>query len=206
MRNLKRITTISSTIAALMFAAQGVLACGTYEGRLILEDVADQFVRDDPDDIGHTEFQLLSPYTFIDCNGTRHTVPPYREIGGETVPTVINGASIPPSVWSLVGGPWSGRYRNAAVIHDYLVETRYSSSDVTHRIFYDAMVTSGTPAWKASLMYYAVLKGGAYWEEGSAFVSSDRVADLSVEDLEEVKQLFLDRTYSPEEIQRLAEN
>src|SRR3954449_8919126 len=30
----------------------------------------------------------------------------------------LDGASIPRSLWSLMGGPFEGKYRNASVLHD----------------------------------------------------------------------------------------
>lgn len=191
--------------AVFLAAAGPAFGCGKFEGRLILEDVAHLYERDIDDDVGHTEFKLLSPYTYVDCQSNSHLVPPYRIVNGQKVPTIINGASIPPQVWSFVGGPWSGKYRNAAVIHDYLVEIRYSSSDVTHRIFYDAMLTSGTPKWKASLMYFAVLKGGSTWEEGSGYTSERKDRDLSIEDLQNAEAMFRSKELSPEEIKALAQ-
>lgn len=193
-------------VLAVTSYAFPAVSCGRYEGRLILEDVAHLYERDVPDDIGHTEFKLLAPYTYVDCEGRTHVIPPTRQVNGETVPTVINGASIPSEVWSFVGGPWSGKYRNAAVIHDFLVETRYANSDITHRIFFDAMLTSGTPGWKANIMYFAVLKGGSKWEAGKDFISTPSGRNLTREDLEEAVSLFKSKSFSPEEIEQMVRN
>src|SRR6266568_8993689 len=32
--------------------------------------------------------------------------------------SVVDGASIPRYLWSIMGGPFEGRYRNASVLHD----------------------------------------------------------------------------------------
>src|SRR6266699_1422527 len=32
--------------------------------------------------------------------------------------SVVDGASIPRSLWSIMGGPFEGKYRNASVLHD----------------------------------------------------------------------------------------
>ena len=32
--------------------------------------------------------------------------------------SVIDGASIPRALWSFMGGPFEGKYRNASVLHD----------------------------------------------------------------------------------------
>jgi len=36
----------------------------------------------------------------------------------------VDGASIPRSLWSFMGGPFEGKYRNASVLHDVAYEQR----------------------------------------------------------------------------------
>lgn len=135
-------------------------ATSEYRGELILLDVAESHEDDGDYDPGHTEFKLLANYTYVD--------PIYGEI---TVPqgTVVNGASIPKEAWDIIGGPWSGRYRNASVIHDYLCEIYAYDSETVHRIFYNAMKADEVPFFKRNLMYYSVLMFGPTWESGSNF-------------------------------------
>src|SRR5262245_19005365 len=59
--------------------------------------------------------KLLEPFTYIDANKRRWLVP-----SG----TVIGGASIPQTFWTIIRAPFSGAYRNASVIHDYYCESR----------------------------------------------------------------------------------
>ena len=58
-----------------------------------------------------------------------------------------------------------GKHSKAAVIHDYLYQTRLTSKLMADLIFYEAMIVAGTQKWKAALMYVAVLLFGwpAYW-------------------------------------------
>jgi hypothetical protein len=133
---------------------------GRFEGKLRLEDVAAEYVNTGPHDPGHTEFRLLEDYTYIGADGRRWTVPKG---------TVVNGASIPKAVWSLIGGPWSGEYRNASVIHDYMCEALIESSDFTHRLFYEAMTSSNVGEKLAKMMYFAVKKAGPKWEKKPGF-------------------------------------
>src|SRR5580704_17195673 len=95
-----------------------------------------------------------------------------------------DGASIPRAAWSLVGGPWDGRYRNAAVIHDLgCVSHEYPWQD-THRLFYEAMIDSGVSPSLAYTMYYAVLLGGPRWKLiGSKEASTEKELNSEVEDL-----------------------
>lgn len=92
----------------------------------------------------------------------------FEELGGRVwvVPneTCVNGASIPKVFWSVMGGPWSGAYRRASVVHDHFVRTKERTWQDTHRVFYDAMLASGVPKAKAKTMYFAVRRFGSRWE------------------------------------------
>jgi hypothetical protein len=61
------------------------------------------------------KFKLLSEYKYKDSKGTIWIVP-------EGV--IVDGASVPTPLWSIIGSPWSGKYRNASVIHDYFFDTK----------------------------------------------------------------------------------
>lgn len=81
--------------------------------------------------------------------------------------SIVDGASIPRLFWRFIGGPFSGKYRYASVIHDYYCETqggpsRRRSQEV-HKVFYEIMLVSGVSAWKAWLMYKAVATFGPKW-------------------------------------------
>jgi hypothetical protein len=76
---------------------------------------------------------------------------------------VTDGASIPWPLWSVVGGPFEGPYRRAAIIHDFYCDRKYRAWERVHRVFYDAMITGGVSVNKAKLMYYAVWRFGPRW-------------------------------------------
>jgi len=73
-----------------------------------------------------------------------------------TVPVgfVTDFASSPFFVWSFIP-PW-GRYSKAAVIHDYIYQTKIRTRKEADDIFLEAMLVLGVPAWKAKLMYWGV--------------------------------------------------
>lgn len=48
----------------------------------------------------------------------------------------------------------------AAVVHDYLYENGIGDKATADKIFLEAMLISGVPAWRARLMYWAVCIGG----------------------------------------------
>lgn len=153
-------------------------AAAKYADRLLLEDVAATHVDFGCADPGHTDFKLLAPYWYEGKDGKRWTVPSGY---------VVNGGSIPQAAWSFIGGPWSGKYRNATVIHDYLACERIATSEYVHQLFLDGMLESGVPRIKAWIMYKAVLVGGGVWSDVPGFVGQDPtpVAPGELEKLED---------------------
>ena len=78
--------------------------------------------------------------------------------------SAIDGASIPRALWSFMGGPFEGRYRNASVLHDVAYDQKNKPPAVVDRMFYDAMRCSGVGATEAKTMYYALLRFGRHWK------------------------------------------
>jgi len=78
--------------------------------------------------------------------------------------SVVNGASIPAPFWSLIGGPFEGKYRNASVVHDVGCEEMTASWEDVHWMFYEACRCAGVDEFKAKTMYYAVYHFGPRWE------------------------------------------
>lgn len=75
-----------------------------------------------------------------------------------------NGASIPSVFWSMIGSPLSGRYRDAAIIHDYYCVTKERGWKETHEAFYHAMRARGVGETQAKIMYGAVYRFGPRWQ------------------------------------------
>lgn len=98
--------------------------------------------------------RLLEPFSYVDPFDLQWDAP-----SGWTV----DGASIPQPLWSLVGSPFTGEYRQASVIHDCYCDTKQRPWGAVHRVFYDAMLTSGVNGARAKLMYAAVCWGGPRW-------------------------------------------
>ena len=78
---------------------------------------------------------------------------------------VSDGASIPRAFWSVVGGPWDGAYRNAAIVHAQYCDTESEPSHAVHRMFYFACRAAGVGEIKAKVLYAAVRIGGPRWGE-----------------------------------------
>jgi len=98
--------------------------------------------------------ELVQDFGFIDSLGLEWPVP---------AKTQVDGASIPQALWSLVGSPFTGKYRDASVIHDYYCDVRIREWPTVHRVFYDAMIVSGVTIPRAKLMYAAVYFAGPRW-------------------------------------------
>ncbi len=123
------------------------------------------------------EVRLLADFAYIDPRGRRWDAP---------AGAIVNGASIPRWAWRVIGGPWSGKYRCASVIHDvacdrlaigtpgrkalasetaeidpshrhsYAAEPERAEPGMVHRVFYEAMRCEGSPVWRAWVMWLAV--------------------------------------------------
>jgi hypothetical protein len=100
------------------------------------------------------EIRLLKRLTFTDKRGVSWRVP-----AGYT----SDGASIPRVFWSVVGAPLSGRYRDAAIVHDYFCEKRSHPWERVHAMFYEASLAGGVEPSLAWAMYQVVHHLGPRW-------------------------------------------
>jgi hypothetical protein len=79
--------------------------------------------------------------------------------------SLIDGASIPRVLWSLVGSPFTGDYVYASIVHDVACDTRTRPWRDTHYMFYLACLAGGTHRGRAKLMYLAVRNFGPRWPQ-----------------------------------------
>ncbi len=111
------------------------------------------------DDDGR-KMELSNEFVYIDPRGKRWVAPQGA---------VVDGASIPEILWSVTGGPFTGKYRNASVVHDVAcVEMKDSWEDV-HLMFYEACLCGGVEETKAKLMYWAVYNYGPQWRPVASY-------------------------------------
>jgi hypothetical protein len=104
-----------------------------------------------------TQAQKLRHYRYIDSKGQHWDVP----AGLKT-----DGASVPRIFWQLFP-PFTGKYREAAVIHDYYCSTKSRTWQDTHNVFYEAMLTEGMSEGLAKVMWAAVYNFGPSWGPGA---------------------------------------
>ncbi len=98
---------------------------------------------------------LRDDFAYIDPTG-KHWLAPAG--------TVVDGASIPRLFWTVIGSPFSGRYRNASVVHDIECDEMREPWEDVHRMFYEACRAGGVEEAQAKVMYYAVYHFGPRWE------------------------------------------
>jgi len=109
------------------------------------------------------EIILLDDFYYIDPSGKRWPA---------SKGSVVNGASIPWPLWNKwIGPPFVGNYRRASVVHDVACDLREkicASSQIAHRMFYDACLCGGVGKTKAKVMYWAVKAFGPKWGDQNA--------------------------------------
>jgi hypothetical protein len=136
--------------AGLLFLAAGARASdpgtkfGSFVGALDLRMSSD----------GRTAV-LLAPFAYIDPDGRKFETPTGWK---------VDGASIPWPLWSFIGSPWTGKYREASVIHDYLCDNKKVPWATVHWTFYTAMLANGVAEIQAKIMYVAVYRFGPRWD------------------------------------------
>jgi len=89
---------------------------------------------------------------------------PHGEVWVAPVGSVVDGASMPRYLWSVMGGPFEGKYRNASVLHDVAYGEHKRPWQDCDRMFYYAMRCSGVGATEGKTMYYALYKFGHHWK------------------------------------------
>lgn len=104
--------------------------------------------------MGEYEMKVHSDFVWVDPEITVTVPKGYK----------FDGASIPRSMWRVIGGPW-GPYRDAAAVHDYLYSDGHREyPEVTRKqadgYFRKIMKQAGVSSWLAWTMHKAVRAGG----------------------------------------------
>ena len=67
-----------------------------------------------------------------------------------------DGASIPRYCWSIIGGKYMPRFREASLVHDYMYENGLINKEVADRLFLELLDESSVKGIRRKLMYGAV--------------------------------------------------
>lgn len=113
---------------------------------------------------GRPHFELGADFLYLDPDNLAWLAPEG---------TRVDGASIPWFLWSVIGGPFSGDYLHASIIHDHFCDTRERTSDATHLAFYYGMRAKGVGLVKANAMYWAVVAFGPSWRREERVVLTE---------------------------------
>ena len=148
MKKLVSIMFLSCLIASTASYAQAPNVGGRYVGTVQVELLEEG-----------RKVKLLSPLKYIDPAGVEWLAP---------AGWIVDGASIPRVAWSVIGGPFEGKYRNASVIHDVACDQKTKPWNSVHEVFYYAMLTSGVDTITAKVMYAAVFHFGPRWATKNA--------------------------------------
>jgi uncharacterized protein DUF1353 len=103
------------------------------------------------------KMKLLRDFSYRDSKGVQWMAPEG---------SIIDGASIPRWLWTVVGSPFTGPYRKASVVHDVACDTKSKPWLDVHRMFYEACLCGGATETQAKVMYAAVYKYGPRWAPG----------------------------------------
>jgi hypothetical protein len=101
------------------------------------------------------QMKLLADFAYIDPNEIRWIAP---------AGSIIDGASIPRVLWSGFGSPFTGKYRDASVIHDVACDEQNRTWELVHLAFYYAMRASEVDEVQAQAAYGAVYHLGPRWK------------------------------------------
>ena len=118
------------------------------------------------------KMRLLDDFAYVDPAGGEWKAPKGA---------IVDGASIPQVLWSVVGSPYTGEYRNASVVHDVACIKRDRPWQDVHRMFYEACRAGGVGEQKTKLMYAAVYHFGPKWAPGGASMYFMRTMPVEAE-------------------------
>ena len=145
--------------------------------------------------------------TMVLLNELRYT-DPYGQVWVAPAGSRVNGASIPRAFWSIIGGPFEGKYRKASVLHDVAYEQQKVPPEEADLMFYNAMRCAGVGATTAKTMYYVLLRHGRHWKHRRAQPVArkpSRATAVAPGDVDEIQRWIQANDPSLDEIQTRAD-
>ncbi|AUS02273.1 hypothetical protein NVP2096O_38 [Vibrio phage 2.096.O._10N.286.48.B5] len=111
--------------------------------------------------VGYVDVPQMEPMPFTDRYMTVRDISVKYSIDGDQYHLVIpsgfvtDGASIPMVCWQIIGTPYSPRFIQAAIVHDYMCDNDWEV-DLMSIIFRELLKLNNVSNDKAELMYRAV--------------------------------------------------
>jgi hypothetical protein len=99
------------------------------------------------------KMKLLEAFVFTD---------PAKKPWNAPKGSVVDGASIPRALWTLIGSPYTGNYRRASVVHDVACEEAVGNSAkrrAADRMFFHACRAGGCSIRQSIILYIGVRIG-----------------------------------------------
>lgn len=96
------------------------------------------------------DMRLLEDFFYIDPKGKQWNAP---------AGSVVNGASIPVPLWSIIGSPYTGEYRRASIVHDIACDDTSVPRREADEMFYNACIAGGCKPKQAEVLYAGVRIG-----------------------------------------------
>jgi len=93
---------------------------------------------------------IIEEFWYLDPDGKKWVAPKG---------SVINGASIPCPLWSMIGSPYTGDYRRASIVHDVACHDNLINRKDADVMFYHACLAGGCSFHQAKLLYAGVRIG-----------------------------------------------
>lgn len=114
------------------------------------------------------DMRVIEGFWYLDPAGRRWDVPEG---------TIINGASIPRTLWSSVGSPYTGEYRRAALVHDAAVGREGVLRAEADTMFHFACLCGGCSMLQAKLLYAGVRLGA--WSSSNQLFAQEAAAGVA---------------------------
>jgi len=99
--------------------------------------------------------RVLKDFSFTD---------PKSKVWPAPMGSLVDGASIPQALWTLVGSPYTGDYRRASIVHDVACDdagTDKKKRRAADRMFFHACRAGGCSVLQSIILYLGVRVGAA---------------------------------------------
>ena len=117
---------------------------------------------------------------------------------------IIDGSSIPLVIWELYGSLLSSNFVNAVVIFETACNRREHTWEITHEMFYEAMLTCKVDEINAKIIYAGVYYFGQHWpsrfEADKIYFNILKQSMFRVDDFYNLKHLIETENISLREI------
>jgi hypothetical protein len=144
----KRLACLVSSL--VITGMPGPWACGAeqgeFEGKVVVEPLDEPFV---------PSIRVVEDFGFRQATGKF-----WKVSRGEA----FHGKGWPPLLCDLVGSPYEGKFRDAALVYESATQRRTEKWDEAQRMLFEASITEGVAPQDAKVMYLLLAVQGSRWE------------------------------------------